>query len=145
MFSSLLFLAQIKLRSSDGKILKTGVKAAKLSATICEHLKEIDADQYSAIIVPVPEVHSSHLAKVLSWCHWHQNDQDESVPGQVSAEWDAAFMAANPNMIIDVLKASNHLAIPGLIEVAHRAMATMREEHSAPIQQHGEHVVNIEV
>lgn len=114
-----------------------------MSATICEHLKEIEADQYSATIVPVPEVHSRHLGKVLSWCHWHQDDQDESV--QVSAEWDAAFMAADPNMINDVLKAANHLAIPGLIEVAHRAMATMREEHSAPIQQHGEHVVNIEV
>lgn len=95
-----------------------------MSATIREHLKNLSSAECATIIVPVPEVESCTLAKVLAWCHSHQNDE-QSEKKVSNSEWDTAFMAADPDMVADVLQAANYLAIPGLIHVSNQAMATM--------------------
>lgn len=96
-----------------------------MSATIRDYLKNIDAKDYSAIIVPVPEVNSIGLIRVMSWCHGYQEAHNEAAREKVIADWDAAFMSADPNMVLDVLNAAKQLAIPELIKAGHRALAMM--------------------
>ena len=66
--------ASIKLQSSDGEIFDIKVQIAKCSGTIKTMLKGLGFDDQEDELIPLPNVNSAILHKVLQWAAYHKDD-----------------------------------------------------------------------
>ncbi|KAH8316907.1 hypothetical protein KR074_001409, partial [Drosophila pseudoananassae] len=127
----------IKLQSSDKEIFDTDIEAAKCSGTIRNMLEDCGmeecgmADDENAI-VPLPNVNSTILRKVLDWAHFHKDDKkpkndDESKEKRTDDinSWDADFLKVDQGTLFEVLLAANYLDIKGLLDLTCKAVASI--------------------
>lgn len=86
----------IKLKSSDGDIFEADLHVAKCSGTIKTMLEEfgVDGDDEEKGIVPLPNVNSAILHRVLQWAIHHKNDST-STDGNPTDGSDNAASRAN--------------------------------------------------
>ena len=67
----------LRLQSSDGKFYDVDVSAAKQSTTIKTMLEDLDiGDESFDQIIPVPNVRSDILEKVVEWSEQHKQDPE---------------------------------------------------------------------
>lgn len=119
-------------------------------------LENCGLDECVKTIVPVPNIHSKVLSKVLQWCQHHRYDkvltekeeaaQDRIVCTDANSlitwndtnlkrrdnipEWDQVFMGDDQFMIMELLKAANYLNIPGLLKIGCKTMANLMKDKS---------------
>lgn len=89
----------IKLQSSDGEIFETDVQIAKCSGTIKTMLEDCGMDEEEEAVVPLPNVNSAILRRVLQWANYHKDDpvptdDDENKEKRTDdiSSWDADFL-----------------------------------------------------
>lgn len=89
----------IKLQSSDGEIFETDVQIAKCSGTIKTMLEDCGMDEDEEAVVPLPNVNSAILTRVLRWANYHKDDpqpteDDENKEKRTDdiSSWDADFL-----------------------------------------------------
>lgn len=89
----------IKLQSSDGEIFETEVQIAKCSGTIKTMLEDCGMDEEEEAVVPLPNVNSAILRRVLQWANYHKDDptpteDDENKEKRTDdiSSWDADFL-----------------------------------------------------
>jgi S-phase kinase-associated protein 1 len=89
----------IKLQSADGEIFDTDVNIAKCSGTIKTMLEDLGMDEGEDEVVPLPNVNSAILRKVIQWATYHkddpvQQDDDENKEKRTDdiSSWDADFL-----------------------------------------------------
>ncbi|CAM0957718.1 unnamed protein product [Alopecurus aequalis] len=110
----------ITLVSSDGERFEITREAAAMSQTI-NHMMENDCVENS---VPLPNVGSKILAKVIQYCNKH-------VAGATSGEqedlksFDAKFIEVDQATLFDVILAVNYLDIKGLLDLSCQTVADM--------------------
>ncbi|CAM0958067.1 unnamed protein product [Alopecurus aequalis] len=110
----------ITLVSSDGERFEITREAAAMSQTI-NHMMEDDCVENG---VPLPNVGSKILAKVIEYCNKH-------VAGATSGEqedlknFDAKFIEMDQTMLFDVILAANYLDIKGLLDLSCQSVADM--------------------
>ncbi|KAG8188171.1 hypothetical protein JTE90_019450 [Oedothorax gibbosus] len=92
-------MPNIKLQSSDGEIFEVDVEIAKASVTIKTMLEDLGMDDDEQEVVPLPNVNSTILKKVIQWATYHQNDppppeDDDSKDKRTDdiSSWDADFL-----------------------------------------------------
>ena len=101
---------KITIQSSDGDNFKVDLDAAKKSVTIRTMLEDLgveannEEDEVKEVL-PLPNIDSEVLRKVIDWCEQHKNDpepekEEESKDGErkqkqiVKIEgWDEEFMS----------------------------------------------------
>ncbi|XP_055627419.1 S-phase kinase-associated protein 1-like [Toxorhynchites rutilus septentrionalis] len=129
-------MSTIKLQSSDGVIFETDVQAAKCSVTIKTMLEEFGLGE-SDEPIPLPNLSSGVLQKVLQWAEHHKNDPplverrriivpiiDEIDP------WDAEFFNVDQVMLYELIMAANYLEIKALLDTGCQTVANLIENKS---------------
>ncbi|KAH8273063.1 hypothetical protein KR018_008330, partial [Drosophila ironensis] len=122
----------IKLQSSDEEIFDTDIQIAKCSGTIKTMLEDCGMEEDENAIVPLPNVNSTILRKVLIWAHYHKDDpqpteDDESKEKRTDdiISWDADFLKVDQGTLFELILAANYLDIKGLLELTCKTVANM--------------------
>lgn len=95
-------MPNIKLQSSDGEVFEVDVDIAKCSVTIKTMLEDLGMDEDEEEVVPLPNVNSAILRKVIQWATYHKDDppppeDDENKDKRTDdiSSWDADFLKVN--------------------------------------------------
>ncbi|CAB0038189.1 unnamed protein product [Trichogramma brassicae] len=94
-------MPNIKLQSSDGEVFEVDVAIAKCSITIKTMLEDLGMDEDEEEVVPLPNVNSAILRKVIQWGHVDQGT------------------------LFELILAANYLDIKGLLDVTCKTVANM--------------------
>ncbi|KAF8774689.1 S-phase kinase-associated protein 1-like [Argiope bruennichi] len=125
-------MPNIKLQSSDGEIFEVDVEIAKASVTIKTMLEDLGMDDDEQEVVPLPNVNSSILKKVIQWATYHIDDppppeDDDSKEKRTDdiSSWDADFLKVDQGTLFELILAANYLDIKGLLDVTCKTVANM--------------------
>uniref|UniRef100_A0A2N9FVH5 SKP1-like protein n=1 Tax=Fagus sylvatica TaxID=28930 RepID=A0A2N9FVH5_FAGSY len=114
----------ITLRSSDNETFEMEERVAMLSETI-KHLIEDDCVDS---VIPVPNVKSDTLARVIEYCKKHvESSESES---EALKTWDAEFVDIEQNTLFALILAANYLDIKGLLDLTCQTVADMMKGKS---------------
>lgn len=131
--------SSIKLQSSDGEIFEIDIEVAKCSATIKTMLDDCGMGDGDDTVVPLPNVHSTILRKVLEWAEHHKKDpkvaadaedmgkdKDKERRTDDISEWDTDFLkVADQATLFELMLAANFVDIKGLMDVTCKTVANM--------------------
>lgn len=117
---------KITLKSSDGETFEVEETVALESQTI-KHMVEDDcADN----VIPLPNVNSKILAKVIEYCKKHvdspkpSDNNDRQLDDELKS-WDADFVKVDQATLFDLILAANYLNIKGLLDLTCQTVADM--------------------
>lgn len=102
------------LKSSDGEVFEIEEAAALKSETI----KNMIEDDCADTAIPLPNVTSKILAKVLEYCRHHAGDADHK-------KFDADFIKVDRNTLFDLILAANYLNIKSLLDLTCETVANI--------------------
>lgn len=114
-------MQNIKLQSSDNEIFECDLAVAKCSGTIRTMLEDLGIDENSEDeVVPLPNVNSAILRKVIQFCTYHKDDpvptstdDDENKEKRTDdiTSWDADFLKvmSSSHLIPNVLLQNHSL------------------------------------
>ncbi|KAI3420677.1 uncharacterized protein J3R85_012616 [Psidium guajava] len=114
---------KITLRSSDGESFEVDEAVAVESQTI-KHMIEDDCADSG---IPLPNVNSRILAKVIEYCKKHVESakSDDRTPDDDLKAWDAEFVKVDQATLFDLILAANYLNIKGLLDLTCQTVADM--------------------
>ncbi|EOA35836.1 hypothetical protein CARUB_v10021077mg [Capsella rubella] len=119
---------KIVLKSSDGESFEVDEAVALESQTIA-HMVEDDCVENG---VPLPNVTSKILAKVIEYCKKHVEAaaaKSEAVEGASTDDdlktWDADFMKIDQATLFELILAANYLNIKNLLDLTCQTVADM--------------------
>lgn len=125
-------MPNIKLQSSDGEIFDTALDIALCSLTIKTMIDDCGIDEGEDTVVPLPNVNSTILRKVLTWAQYHKDDpmpseDDDSKEKRTDdiSSWDADFLKVDQGTLFELILAANYLDIKGLLDVTCKTVANM--------------------
>lgn len=125
-------MSMIKLQSSDGEIFETDINVAKCSGTIKTMLEDCGMDEGEDAVVPLPNVNSAILRKVLQWANYHKDDpqptdDDENKEKRTDdiPSWDSDFLKVDQGTLFELILAANYLDTKGLLDVTCKTVANM--------------------
>ncbi|XP_022751494.1 SKP1-like protein 1B [Durio zibethinus] len=114
---------KITLKSSDGESFEVDEAVALESETIKHIIEEDCADTG----IPLPNVTSKILAKVIEYCKKHvetPKTDDRAADDEVKS-WDAEFVKVDQATLFDLILAANYLNIKGLLDLTCQTVADM--------------------
>ncbi|KAF3440168.1 hypothetical protein FNV43_RR18618 [Rhamnella rubrinervis] len=117
-------LKKITLKSSDGEAFEVDETVALQSQTI-KHMIEDDCADNG---IPLPNVTSKILAKVIEYCNKHVADADkadEKASDDDLKAWDADFVKVDQSTLFDLILAANYLNIKSLLDLTCQTVADM--------------------
>ncbi|OAY50541.1 SKP1-like protein 1B [Manihot esculenta] len=116
---------KITLKSSDGETFEMDEAVALESQTI-KHMIEDDCADNG---IPLPNVTSKILSKVIEYCKKHvETPKSEDRPSSVDDElkaWDAEFVKVDQATLFDLILAANYLNIKSLLDLTCQTVADM--------------------
>ena len=116
-------MPSIKLQSSDGEIFLVDVEIAKQSVLL------LGMDDGDEEVVPLPNVNSAILKKVIQWASYHKDDpplpENKEKRTDDICSWDADFLKVDTGTIFELIMAANYLDIKGLLDVTCKTVANM--------------------
>jgi len=122
----------IKLQSSDMELFDVDIQIAKCSVTIRTMLEDLGLEDGEDEAVPLPNVSSVILRKVILWATHHRDDppiteDDESKDKRTDdiSSWDADFLKVDQGTLFEIILAANYLDIKGLLDVTCKTVANM--------------------
>ncbi|XP_057449248.1 SKP1-like protein 1A [Lotus japonicus] len=114
---------KITLKSSDGEAFEVDEAVALESQTI-KHMVEDDCADSG---IPLPNVTSKILAKVIEYCKKHveaANPDEKPTEDELKA-WDADFVKVDQATLFDLILAANYLNIKSLLDLTCQTVADM--------------------
>ncbi|KAJ4975995.1 hypothetical protein NE237_001101 [Protea cynaroides] len=122
---------KVLLRSSDGESFEIDEIVAYASETI----KNIVDDGCSDGVIPIPNVCSKILTKVIEYCKKHvedvekgnEYDDEESKREKIEElkKWEASYMDIDQQVLYHLMIAANYLEIKGLLDLTVEKAANM--------------------
>ncbi|XP_022135870.1 SKP1-like protein 1B [Momordica charantia] len=114
---------KIVLKSSDGETFEVEEAVAVESQTIKHMIEDDCADN----VIPLPNVNSAILAKVIEYCkkHVETDDKDSKAVDDSLKTWDAEYVKVDQNTLFDLILAANYLNIKGLLDLTCQTVADM--------------------
>jgi len=123
----------VKVTSSDGETIDVPHDVIKLSNTINTMLQDLGMDpEEQPEAIPVSNVNSAILKKVITWCQHHKddpivNEDDDNKEKRTDdiGSWDAEFLKVDQGTLFELILAANYLDIKGLLDVTCKTVANM--------------------
>ncbi|KAH8117382.1 E3 ubiquitin ligase complex SCF subunit sconC [Phellopilus nigrolimitatus] len=119
----------VKLFTSDEVEIEVPVPVISLSVLIKNMIEDIGE---SLERIPVPNVNSTVMRKVIEWCTQHKDDQpanhddDESRKRTTDiSDWDSKFINVDQEMLFEIILAANYLDIKPLLDIGCKTVANM--------------------
>lgn len=112
---------KIKLRSSDEEMFEVEEIVAFQSLTI----KNMVEDTGSDAAVPLPNVTSKVLAKIVEYCKYHTKDGGSGPSEDDKKAFDAEFVKVDQQTLFDLILAANYLNIKDLLDLLCQTVADM--------------------
>ncbi|XP_047322246.1 SKP1-like protein 1B [Impatiens glandulifera] len=116
-------MKMIMLKSSDGETFEVEESVALESQTI-KHMIE---DDCADTVIPLPNVTSKIMAKVIEYCKKHvesPKSDDKSVEEDLKT-FDADFVKVDQGTLFDLILAANYLNIKSLLDLTCQTVADM--------------------
>ncbi|XP_017123395.1 S-phase kinase-associated protein 1 [Drosophila elegans] len=141
----------VKLQTSDGEIFHTDAETAKCSSmikTLLDDCGGLGAEAENDPLIPLPNVNSAILKKVLIWAKHHQGDNEDEYGGEAArpmveiSAWDAEFLAMDQGTLFELILAANYLDIRSLLNAACMTVANMIKGHTAEEIRQTFHITN---
>ncbi|KAI9584276.1 S-phase kinase-associated protein 1-like [Glossina fuscipes] len=135
-------MPNIKLQSSDNEIFIVDIQVAKCSGTIKAMLEDCGMEDCDNIVVPLPNVNSAILRKILEWAAHHKddkstadngdnddgdnNDDDDDEDNEIDiSTWDADFLDIDRVDLFQLIRGANYLNMESLLRAACQTAADM--------------------
>ncbi|KAF3446810.1 hypothetical protein FNV43_RR11990 [Rhamnella rubrinervis] len=116
---------KITLKSSDGETFEVDEAVALESQTI-KHMIEDDCADNG---IPLPNVTSKILSKVIEYCRKHvealKADERAATMDDELKAWDADFVKVDQATLFDLILAANYLNIKSLLDLTCQTVADM--------------------
>ncbi|EDO18650.1 hypothetical protein Kpol_1055p6 [Vanderwaltozyma polyspora DSM 70294] len=96
-----------------------------------EDEEEEDEEEEDAIVMPVPNIRSSVLQKVIEWAEHHKDsnfpdeEDDDSRKSAPVDSWDREFLKVDQEMLYEIILAANYLNIKPLLDAGCKVVAEM--------------------
>ena len=120
----------MQLITSDGVVFEIDGKIAALSGLLVDFVNE-DEDDDKDEPIPLAEVTSDVMKKVIEWAEHHKEDdprQDEKEEERRTddiSSWDKNFLKVDQGMLFSLILAANYLKIDGLLDLGCKTVANM--------------------
>jgi S-phase kinase-associated protein 1 len=125
-------MPKVKLQSSDGVQVDVDVDVIQCSQTIKTMLEDLGFEEGDEEVIPLPNVNSTILNKVILWATHHKDDappleDDETKEKRTDdiSSWDADFLKVEQSTLFELILAANYLDIKGLLDVTCKTVANM--------------------
>ncbi|XP_043710725.1 SKP1-like protein 1B [Telopea speciosissima] len=114
---------KVTLKSSDGETFDVDEAVALESQTI-KHMIEDDCADNG---IPLPNVTSKILSKVIEYCKKHVETpkSDDRTADEELKTWDAEFVKVDQATLFDLILAANYLNIKSLLDLTCQTVADM--------------------
>ncbi|PQQ13954.1 SKP1-like protein 1B [Prunus yedoensis var. nudiflora] len=114
-------MKKITLKSDNGVTFEVEEAVAMQSQTI-KHMVEDDCANSA---IPLPNVTSIILAKVIEYCKKHHEKDVNGENKEDIKNWDAEFVTVDQSTLFDLILAANYLNIKSLLDLTCQTMADM--------------------
>ncbi|XP_032306377.1 S-phase kinase-associated protein 1 isoform X2 [Drosophila ananassae] len=149
-------MPNIQLQSSDGEVFNIDSETAKCSSTIRNLIEDCGLESEENPLIPLPNVNSTILSKVLIWANHHRAEKAEKTEensgkdeasavvrsSDVISAWDAEFLTVDQGTLFELILAANYLDIKELLSVACMTVANMIKGHTAEEIRQTFHIPN---
>ncbi|KIM48730.1 hypothetical protein M413DRAFT_437904 [Hebeloma cylindrosporum] len=123
----------VNLTTSDDVEFKVDREVVERSVLIKNMLEDVGESEQA---IPLPNVSSSVMKKVLEYCEHHRGEplpsadadqsQDETRKRTTDiSEWDQKFITVDQEMLFEIILAANYLDIKSLLDVGCKTVANM--------------------
>ncbi|KAG2370800.1 hypothetical protein C9374_005997 [Naegleria lovaniensis] len=121
---------QVELQSKDKQSFKVDRDVILMSGLVKDMLEEGDEDDCP--IIPVPNVDSKPLQKVIEYCQYHHKEPAQEIEKplkgkieDVICDWDKKFLEIDQSLLIELIMAANYLNIKDLLDLTCAKVASM--------------------
>mmetsp|Transcript_25054 Transcript_25054/g.54516 ORF Transcript_25054/g.54516 Transcript_25054/m.54516 type:complete len:157 (-) Transcript_25054:314-784(-) len=117
---------KVKLRSSDEEMFEVDLEVANKSQMIRNMLEDTGTDNP----IPLPNVTSKILAKVIEYCKYRVDsskgsDDKPTVADEEKKQWDMDFVKVDQATLFELILAANYLNIKELLDLTCLTVANM--------------------
>jgi S-phase kinase-associated protein 1 len=123
---------QVELVSKDGQKFKVDKEVITMSGLVKDMLEEADEEEDETPSIPVPNVDSKPLQKVIEYCQYHHKNPAEEIEKplkgkieDVICDWDKKFLEIDQSLLIELIMAANYLNIKDLLDLTCAKVASM--------------------
>lgn len=119
----------LSLVSSQGESFEVESDVACMSTLIKNMVEDSGADE----AIPLPNVKSAILSKVIEYCKHHKDNPPEEIAkplksanlAEVVSEWDNEFVNVEQDVLFELILAANYLDIKSLLDLTCAKVASM--------------------
>ena len=134
------YKGKVNLVSSEGDKFEVETRTAAMSELVKTMLIDNDDDDEeeddddNEQEIPLPNVKSAVLAKVVEFCNYHvtngpmkeiEKPLKSANMAEVVGEWDANFVAIEQEMLFELILAANYMDIKSLLDLTCAKVASM--------------------
>ncbi|CAM6049350.1 unnamed protein product [Sphagnum compactum] len=117
---------RVKLKSSDDEMFEVEEAVAFESQAVKNMIEDTGMD----LPIPLPNVSSKILAKVIEYCKYHVDNQKSTddkpaTPEDEIKAWDQDFVKVDQATLFDLILAANYLNIKSLLDLTCQTVADM--------------------
>ncbi|CAK4072015.1 unnamed protein product [Aphanomyces euteiches] len=123
---------KVNLVSQDGDSFEIPRTVACMSELVKTMIAD-EQDDEEVQEIPLPNVKSSVLSKVIEFCNHHHNNPMQEIEKplrsgdmhDVVSEWDASFVDIEQDLLFELILAANYMDIKSLLDLACAKVASM--------------------
>eukprot|EP00448_Togula_jolla_P022493 CAMPEP_0170590944 /NCGR_PEP_ID=MMETSP0224-20130122/12138_1 /TAXON_ID=285029 /ORGANISM="Togula jolla, Strain CCCM 725" /LENGTH=223 /DNA_ID=CAMNT_0010914771 /DNA_START=94 /DNA_END=766 /DNA_ORIENTATION=- len=120
----------LKLKSSQGEIFEVEPEVACMSTLIKNMVDDSGTDEE----IPLPNVKTAILSKVIDYCKFHKENPPEEIQKPLKStnlkdcgvsEWDSEYVNIEQEVLFELILAANYLDIKSLLDLTCAKVASM--------------------
>jgi len=120
----------LKLKSSQGEIFEVEPEVACMSTLIKNMVDDSGTDEE----IPLPNVKTAILSKVIDYCKYHKDNPPEEIQKPLKStnlmecgvsEWDSEYVNIEQEVLFELILAANYLDIKSLLDLTCAKVASM--------------------